>query len=337
MKQSWVTLEEVANWQALLSHCPHSAYHTHQFCTALQLAHGHSIRLYHASLDSERIHIVAPMAFKTIDAKRLVYSPYGYAGFTGTCQISEDDFQAAFVDFMQTQGYITGYFTLHALFHPFVPSKMMTPTITYPALSSYCVNLSQDIDNLYRALSNNHKRQLKKWATREATLVLDQAELQQAFLKLYPTFMSQKKAATVYDFGEAALAEIFASVPCYLIGVREQDNLVAVSVFIYTEHIADFFLHAACEGAHMYARKIMWEAICYFKEKQIPYLHLGGGISEDDGLANYKKQFAAKKYTNHCWKLIFNEATYQALCQQYQVSTSRDGYFPAFCQPGCHQ
>lgn len=72
----------------------------------------------------------------------------------------------------------------------------------------------------------------------------------------------------------------------------------------------------------------------HLKSLQIPLLNLGGGILENDGVAQFKQRFGAKKLALKCLKQVYEPEIYETLCWQVNMDPNDlSGYFPAYRRP----
>ncbi len=79
---------------------------------------------------------------------------------------------------------------------------------------------------------------------------------------------------------------------------------------------------------------MVWHRLKFLKSRQIPWMNLGGGVVEGDGIARFKGRFGARRLVLGCLKQIYQAALYGALCRKAGRSPDNlGGYFPPYHNP----
>jgi hypothetical protein len=119
-----------------------------------------------------------------------------------------------------------------------------------------------------------------------------------------------------------------------LVGAGSATDVEAVYLFPYTAYAAEWMLLVTTASGRRHTAKLLWYAIHQFKSKNIPILNLGGGVKEDDSVAQAKQRYGAKRIPTKALKQIYDAEVYSMLCQQAGVEHMSDGgYFPAYRRP----
>ncbi|MDQ3536534.1 MAG: hypothetical protein M3421_13005, partial [Bacteroidota bacterium] len=79
------------------------------------------------------------------------------------------------------------------------------------------------------------------------------------------------------------------------IGVFQNEQVEAVSLFAYTDYVAEYLFNVSLPQGQKYTVPLIWHAIHQLKALNIPFLNLGGGVSENDSIAQFKERFGAEK------------------------------------------
>jgi hypothetical protein len=88
------------------------------------------------------------------------------------------------------------------------------------------------------------------------------------------------------------------------------------------------------EAGRAHAFTLLWNGALRLQDEGVPFLNLGGGIREGDGLAQFKRRFGAEQRPFLALRQIYDTERYQALCAAANVvADRRDGYFPAYRDP----
>jgi hypothetical protein len=98
--------------------------------------------------------------------------------------------------------------------------------------------------------------------------------------------------------------------------------------------VADYLFNAATNDGRDHARALIWEAMRRLGAAGIPVLNLSGGVSEGDGLDQFKARFGGARRETEALKIVFDEGMYAELCAAAGVDPlDRAGYFPAYRAP----
>ncbi len=113
------------------------------------------------------------------------------------------------------------------------------------------------------------------------------------------------------------------------------DELVGGALFFADETYWHFHLGASNETGRKYGAStfLMCEAAGRALAKGCQYLHLGGGLRNDDGLLAYKKSYGGPTFSYSAISLICIPTVYaelQALRDASSSGVPRAGYFPAY-------
>ena len=322
--QELIPLSEPARWQAALHDVPHAFGHTWENCQAMHLTTGYPTFLY--VWQSGEAKVICPLAERTYQGCTDVVTPYGFSGFVGT-----DPFLDCLADwhrFAVQAGYVCGYIGLNPVLTIQVALGAADAFVTNRL---YVMNLQLPVDELYQQLSQNRKRVLKAFAKQEYSYSFSKVNLKPFFLAHYHAFFARKKAAATYNFSLSTLASLLASDRVLLIGYLEEREVKAVVVLAYTHHMGEYLFSLTLPGYEDHTTPLLWYGALHLKEKQVPYLNLGGGATPGDSIATFKQRFGAMDLPLTCLKQVYQESLYAALCTQAQVDPAdKQGYFPAY-------
>jgi hypothetical protein len=62
-------------------------------------------------------------------------------------------------------------------------------------------------------------------------------------------------------------------------------------------------------------------------------LNLGGGVKENDGVAEFKRRFGADEVPLRNVKQVYRRDIYEELCAEAGVDPHASAYFPAYRDP----
>jgi hypothetical protein len=316
-----ITLSQGAAWREALARIPHVFGHTWGSCRALGLG-GEEPVLYVA--EGEGARLACPLIERPIEGRLDVATPYGFSGLTGTGPWP--DFARHWQRFAAQRGYVAGYLAVNALFGDDSYADPSTVTI---ANETYVIDLRRGVEGAWAELSTNRRRQLREWRIED--FEVDGPELASFFVERYPETMERKGAAARHRFPAETLAALCDLPDTFLVGARVGGSLESVSLFGHTPHAGDFLFNAALPDCAHHSVGLIWVAVHRLAEQEVPWLNLGGGMSPDDSLADFKARFGARRLPMRSVKAVYDPAAYEELCRRHGVDPAdRDGYFPAY-------
>lgn len=324
IKQELIPLSSPHKWKKALQGIEHAFGHTWENCYAMHLTTGYETYLY--LFEHGETKVVCPIAERSYNGYIDIVTPYGFSGFVGTNHF--DGFQKIWKCFIQEKEYISGYFSLNPLF---LKSSFIEQTDLFEYNYLYVLDLQLNLIELYNGFDRNRKRQIKKFEDEDQQIVTDKEVLKSFFLKNFETFFIGKGASEVYSFSQKTLSFLCLLDNVFMAGTGTGGNIEAVSVFAFTNDCAEALFHVSLPEGRHHTVPLLWEGIKYLKEKNIPLLNLGGGIKENDSVAQFKERFGTKKYRLKSLKQIYNQPIYESLCQRILADPfDKEGYFPNY-------
>ena len=120
-----------------------------------------------------------------------------------------------------------------------------------------------------------------------------------------------------------------------LLGVAEQGGgVVAVCVFAFTQHSAEYLFGISAPEGRQYTAPLLWAGATRLMARGIPRLNLGGGVRRDDGIADFKQRFGAKRLPLGALKQVYRPDVYASLSRESQKDPNdRAGFFPPYRAP----
>ncbi|GAB4223045.1 MAG: hypothetical protein Tsb005_16870 [Gammaproteobacteria bacterium] len=332
MKQHFISTQDISAWQAALEPLAFSFYHTAEHCKAMEQAHGHPIFLYH--LQHKDQSIVCPYAIREYQGKKDVYTPLGFAGFSGSVNIQ--NWYMHWHDFMKQQGFLAAYTFLHPIFQRKL--QLSSNTILHAEKPIHIINLMQPQSRLLNNMHAHHQRNLKKWFKQKYYISTDKQILLPEFINLFRITCREFDMPSIYHFNDKVLHQLLNNPNVLLIGVSDNQHTTpkAIISIVKSPYIADFFLTACTLDSRYHSLALLWHAILYCKQLNIPYFNLSGGAIDKPGLDLFKRRLGGKILLTYSMREIFNPATYQDLCYQRGTRTDSEQYFPAYHQRQNH-
>jgi len=319
-----ISLDCPQEWQESLRGIRHTFAHTWESCYAMYLTTG--LRTFLFKFEAEDVKIVCPIAERKFRGYTDIVTPYGISGFVGngTCK----DFPDYWKKWAEDMGYICSYIILNPLL---TDKSYFRPEEAFKQKSLYVLDLRLEENRLFENLHENRKRHLRAWGQRSVTFITDRKILTSFVLKQYPAFVQRINASGVYHLSQETIKFLCGLDSIRMVGACRPEGIEAVSIFSFTPYLGDFLFNVPLEGGRHHGVDLIWWGVKSLKALQVPFLNLGGGIVEDDGVARFKQFFGAHRILFRCLKEVYQPELYKELCQLAGVDPDdRRGYFPSY-------
>ena len=314
-----IELHSPDEWAEALSGIPHGPAHTWAYNRAIQRSSGNPTYLY--VLEGASTRIACPFAERDFSTYTDAVTPYGFSGFTGIA--GDCSLEPHWWSFASSRGWICAYIALH----PSLEDRSWFRAEALPQKTLFTLDLTLPEADLVARLSTNRKRQIRQrfGISRQPDTLTD------FFVREYGDFMRRKRAAPVFRFSKETLEQLCRMPNTILIGAVRAGTVRAVSLFAYTPYLADFLFHISLAGEERYSAGLLWRAAMELKALSVPRLNLGGGVREEDSLAEYKRRFGGDQVTFRALKEVYCPEIYRALCAESGVKDEAGrAYFPAY-------
>ena len=321
-----IPLDEPQRWAAALSELAHGHAHTWGFCRAVQLSSGLPTYLYRYERGTARV--VCALAEREFAGCVDVTTPYGLGGFarSGDCTLFPEDWTA----YASSRRWVCGYIALNPVFGD---ARGFAQADVHVHNRLYVMDLRGSEEELRARLSQNRRRQLRDWPTAAARLHHDRGELTNFLLDTYADFFARRGAGRATDFASETMAAIVALDDVMIVGAGDRE-LESVAVFGYTPHGGDYLFNVSVPGGERHAVHLIWWAVHRLRSLGVETLNLGGGVRQDDDLAEFKRRFGAAELPLASLRQVYRDEVYEQLCRTVGVSSSRSGWFPPYRAAG---
>lgn len=322
-----IDLVEIGNapaWERRLRDIPHAFAHTHDHCHAMRLTTGYDTMLW--CHDAGTSHTVCPVAERRwADAVDIV-TPFGFSGFVGNT--AGADVSLAWRTWCRERGYVCGYVALNPVL---ANVACMDPLEVVSGQTLFLLDLTQEESvlraRLHASLRHKHRTMAPTINSRD-----DPREpLARFFVDNFHACFAGRGAGSAYDLKPATVEALVQSPSVLLVGVRGVDGIESVTLFGHTPYCADALFNVCTPAGRPHAFTLLWAGAMLLKSDRVPWLNLGGGIEEHDGVATFKRRFGGAELPFRALKQVFDRTRYRQLCAQAGVDADmRSGYFPAY-------
>jgi hypothetical protein len=346
MKETKIIFPDDPIWQQALSKTVHEFYHLPQYAVLDASLHSAKPCAYYYSEDET--FLLMPLLLHDLpqgginqyrcDAK----SPYGYPGWI-TNSTDPNIFQSVLHSLCATfreYGILTAFIRLN----PFnnlieVPSCQEVQFTRHGP--TVVIDLAKNMDELDAMLSTNHRRNIKKLNQEKYDTLINDWSRYDEFIEIYTQTMERLSAGHYYFFSRDyfySLREIMADDLTLCCITDTQNKVVAGGIFSSNGIVAQYHLggtHPEYMGKAP-SKKMFYDLRAYFKQQQVRFFHLGGGLgAKEDSLFQFKYGFSQDVKSFCSLSLNPDNATYQQynqkLIKENNLQMSEDEqYFPLY-------
>jgi hypothetical protein len=269
---------------------------------------------------------VCPIAERERDGHVDVYTPYGFSGFTGIgmWQPALERWKA----FAAARGYVTGYLVINPTL---VDGDPFDAAEVHESNDLFVLDLRKGEQRLFNELSSNRKRQVRS-IQRDPTVLEGDEDACRAFLLAhFNRFYEDRAASDVYQLSRETLEALLDPKCSLVVGAGNGTELHAAFLFVFTPYVADYFAGISVPEGRSHAAALLWTGALALERRGIPALNLGGGVTRDDGIAEFKARFGAARLPLRALKQVYRPDVYEELCRRVGADPGdRSGFFPTY-------
>lgn len=325
MSVSAICLDDRPAWERALDDVPHAFAHTWGHSHAMQVNSG--LRTFLWCHDDGDVRVRCPVVERPIDDSAVdVVTPFGFSGFVGNgpCR----DLQRIWREWCRSRGYVCGYIGTNPI--------LLDPTYVqgddaFPGPLLFVLDLRKDEEALQGSLHESLRRKHRHMPDTVISNGSPDGPLGRFFVDHYETCFRSRQAAGAYRLSRPALAALLGARDTFLIGVRRHEVVESVTLVGYSKDCGDAMLNVCTDIGREHAFTLLWNAALHLKALGVPFMNLGGGIREGDGVAAFKRRFGGDERRAVALKQVYDEKRYRALCERAAVDPdARSGYFPPY-------
>ncbi|MCK4365546.1 MAG: GNAT family N-acetyltransferase [Thermoplasmatales archaeon] len=214
-------------------------------------------------------------------------------------------------------------------FHPYLDNQKKLPDSIYmeKIATVVRVNLSRDIDAIFKSFKPSCRRHIKKSKKFDVTIKISNEDKSlREFYNLYTRSMQSKNARDFYFFSYDFLSNMKKNL-CgnfSLFTLEYKDNILAGSIFLHKNRKMYYYLSARDPELDKVdaINRLLYEAIKFGNEQEIECLDLGGG-PEGSSLLQFKKSFSDETKELYGYKKTYNREIYQRICGMSGLDTNK--------------
>jgi hypothetical protein len=267
-----------------------------------------------------------------------ISSVYGYSGPLANSSTPDPKSIAGFknelLSFFDAEHIVTAFSRLHPLFlqEPLFGGLGEVVNVNQTVAIDLSLTELEQKKQYAHSLRNNINRLRKR-----TDVIVKRAETREeidSFIDVYRENMERVNAAPRYFFSNEYFVRFLTKIDSTLLVAYYGDEIVSGSLFTECGSIIQSHLSATKNKSRSTSPlKYVWDQIrVYGTEKNMQYLHLGGGVhGKDDSLFAFKSQFSKHYFQFKIWKYIHNEPVYaELLSQKFGKNRPEESFFPLY-------
>lgn len=269
-------------------------------------------------------------------------SVYGYAGpiCSRRCDQLDERHVECFQELLRSYLIAENVVSVFSRLHPIIDQTRILSGLgeVVPLNKTVAINLSLPVDEQRRQYRKSNKSEINQ-LKRNGFLVKkasSDVEIDQ-FVDIYIETMQRVEAADLYFFDKAYFHRFLKSADykSELLLAYKDSEIAAGAIFTTASNIMQYHL-AGTKSSFMKdtpMKLILDEARLLGSERDLHYLHLGGGVGgeDDDPLYRFKSGFSDINFHFSVWKFILNQKAYDELAyDKSKDKVLKKNYFPAY-------
>jgi hypothetical protein len=323
MRHTLVRLEDAGTWTAALAGLRHAHAHTHAHAHAFAASSPDETLLYVGCEEDGTPIIACPLSVRGEPGQQDVYTPFGFSGFAS--DRARPEFGVAWDEFAASQGWIATY----ALQHPSLDHDLgllgSAATVT-----CYLIDLSVSVDVRLSRMARGGRTNVRRALRAPFELSHDRDELAAFVLAEVDAFFDARDAASLYRFSPETWRRLLAAPSVRASGVRIDGAVVAALIVGRSGDIADGLFTLSVPAGRGATTALVWDAFATLAAAGATTFNMGGGVSSDDGVAEFKRRLGGAPVAAHGIRLVHRQDAFDDLCRRAGVAPDLDGFFPPY-------
>lgn len=247
-------------------------------------------------------------------------TPYGYGGPLYDGILSDDWMKERLQeikDYANKNHIISQFFRYHPLQQN---QKIMEncSKVIYMKKTVFIDTESEDI--IYKNMTPNNRNMVRKAQKNGIEIICDHGERIADFIKIYNETMKNHNADEYYYFDSSYFEFIKSQMRenTIFFYALYDEKIVSASIFFFNEQFMHYHLSGTLyEYRNLAATNLLLtEAAIWAAKHNIKYLHLGGGVENEDSLLRFKKHFNRNGQIDFCIGCnIFEQQKFEQLVE----------------------
>ncbi len=221
-------------------------------------------------------------------------TPYGYGGplwDNPATACSQDSFMKEFEEYAVSKGIVSQFIRFHPLLLNHENTSRMFETRYLHDTIFIDTSSPEIIMNNFDSKNRNMVRKAIK-----SGIVIERRPIDEYrdFIPIYRHTMEKNNASDYYFFDDKYF-EIQSGLKenACIFYAKKEERIIAAAIMYYNDRFIHYHLAGTITDYRKYAPSnlLLYETACWASCQGIKKFHLGGGLTEDDNLFQFKKQF----------------------------------------------
>lgn len=323
-----VGLDERDRWNSIVKSFHNwDVYYLQEYAQAFYL-HGDGVPFLIDYQDSESRFCYVVMKSDIADAPQFcgilergkfydLETPYGYGGPLSDSPISEQS-QRLFLHELKDRENSEILVSQFVRFHPLLMNHNAAPLIFETRYLHDTIFIDTASPDLILTNMDSKNRNMVRKAKKNGVIIeYRPVDDYQEFIPIYEETMRRDHATAYYYFGEEyfRIQTKLKNNACFFFAMKD-DKAIAAAMIYYNEKFCHYHLAGTAADYRKYAPSnlLLYETATWASRRGITKFHLGGGITQNDSLYGFKKQFNRNgRLSFVIGRTIFNKEAYQML------------------------
>ena len=244
-------------------------------------------------------------------------TPYGYGGPLSDKMVSESS-QHRFMDELKQYCKVNNIVSQFVRFNPLTGNFKLIPEVIetrYMRDTIYIDTTSVEI--IWDNFDSKNRNMVRKAMKNDITIKQRSVDAYEKFIPMYTETMKKNNADVYYTFDEKYFDSLkkMTDNACIFFALLNE-KIISGAVVYYNKNNMHYHLSGSYIEYKSYpaGNLLLYEAACWGNRHGIRKFHLGGGMSPDDSLFGFKKQFnKTGRLPFHVGRTIFDDKSYQDL------------------------
>ncbi len=244
-------------------------------------------------------------------------SPYGYGGPLTDVSIgerSQEKFLNEFTRYCKDNNIVSQFIRFHPLLNNY---NILGNVIEYRFMRDTIYIDTSDPERIMTNMDSKNRNMVRKAIKNGITIIQQPIRSYQEFLPIYNETMKKDNADSYYFFNNDYFQSLFTmSDNTSIFFAMLNGEPISSAIMFYNDRFMHYHLAGTRTECRQYSPNnlLLYEAACWASKRGIGKFHLGGGLSQDDNLFGFKKQFNKNgRLPFYVGRTIFDKQKYNML------------------------
>lgn len=246
-------------------------------------------------------------------------TPYGYGGPMMEGESISDDNILEYVNYIKEYCVQENIVTQFFRFHPLLDNgRKVQNVINTNSIKQTIYIDTFSKESIWTNMESSRRNRIRKAEKDGITVSIDKGKHIDEFIEIYKSTMEQKEAEEYYFFNKEYFYFLIENLKGNIMFINswKDGKMIASLMILYNQKYMHYHLGGTRKEYRQFAptNLMFYEAALWGNANGIHKFHLGGGMSTDDSLFRFKKQFnKTGRLDYYVGRIIFNQSQYDYL------------------------